>query len=36
MEFYNTKHDNLMLRGELQIVEKWEKIVDDFIKSVKC
>jgi len=32
LEFYNTKHDNLTLNGELQLVEKWEKIVEKEIQ----
>ena len=31
LEFYNTKQDNLILNGELQLAEKWAKIVNETI-----
>ena len=33
LELYNTEHDNLTLNGELQIGEKWCKIVNDKISE---
>lgn len=29
LEFYNSAHDNLSLSGELQLIEKWSKIIDN-------
>lgn len=29
LEFYNSDHDLLVLSGELQLVEKWAKIIND-------
>ena len=34
IEFYNTAYDNLFLAGELQIAEKWSKIVNDKISEL--
>jgi hypothetical protein len=34
LEFYNAAHDSLTLSGELQMVEKWGKIVNDKIAVV--
>jgi hypothetical protein len=33
IEFYNSDYDSLTLSGELQLVEKWYKIINDRISS---
>lgn len=35
LEFYNTRYDNLTLNSELQLAEKWEKIVGKELSSIK-
>lgn len=33
LEFYNANTDSLLLSGELQIMEKWHKTINDALKS---
>lgn len=33
-EFYNMNKDQLTVNGELQVIEKWHKLVNDLMKSV--
>ncbi len=33
LEFYNMNSDSLILSGELQLIEKWAKIVNSRLKS---
>lgn len=33
LEFYNTECDNLYLDGELQLIEKWADIANNFIQN---
>jgi hypothetical protein len=35
LEFYNTRYDNLTLNSELQLAEKWEKIVGKELSGIK-
>lgn len=35
LEFYNANHDSLILSGELQLVEKWNGILNDAITAHK-
>lgn len=34
LEFYNTDSDSLTLTGELQLTEKWNKIVNDCLSAI--
>ncbi len=34
LEFYNTDSDSLTLTGELQLAEKWNKIVNDCLSAI--
>jgi hypothetical protein len=33
LEFYNANSDSLSLNGELQLIEKWQKIISELIKG---
>ena len=33
LEFYNVDHDGFMLKGEVQLAEKWSKIINEAISA---
>lgn len=33
IEFYNNEYDSLSLSGELQLIEKWEKMINERLKK---
>jgi len=35
IEFYNDEYDSLTLSGELQLAEKWEKLLNEQLKTPK-
>ncbi|SHE47392.1 hypothetical protein SAMN05444274_101451 [Mariniphaga anaerophila] len=35
IEFYNTDYDRLTLTGEIQLAEKWEKLLNEKMKNIK-